>query len=474
MILVTGATGYVGGRLVRAFLQARAPIRCLARAASRLVRPGWENVEVVEGDAHDEQVLASALSGVSTAYYLIHSMGGAGDFARRDVDLAAAFARVASKQGVQRIIYLGGLGDNTGNLSKHLESRQATGDALRSGTVPVIEFRAGMVLGSGSLSFEILRDLAERVPLMICPRWVRTRTQPIAVRDVLSYLIAAHTHDSGAIYEIGGSDVVSYQELILLYARLRGLKRRMINVPYLTPRLSSYWVDLVTSVPASVSRPLIDGLRNEMVCRESQALVDFDIKPMSVEEAMKLAIARTVNDQTETRWSDSFSVLGQSLPPAFSMKQIEGMVLERRTREVNLPATRVFQAVQQIGGDHGWPYADSLWEIRGFLDRLVGGVGMRRGRRSQTDLRVGDPVDFWRVEAIEPNCLLRLHAEMKVPGKAWLQFTVQSHDENSCSLEQMAFFEPKGLGGLLYWYSLYPLHKLIFTGMINRIVLRAA
>ncbi len=476
MILVTGATGYVGGRLITALLQKRSAVRCLARSASRVERPGWESVEVVEGDARDADVLARAMSGVTTAYYLIHSMASSGrDFAKRDVELAEQFAEVAAAKNVQRIVYLGGLGDSEGMLSEHLQSRHATGDALRSGFVPVIEFRAGMVLGSGSLSFELLRDMVERLPLMIGPKWVRTVTQPIAIRDVLSYLIGAHEQglSEDRVYEIGGKDITSYQELMQLYANLRGLRRYMINVPFLTPGLSSYWVDFVTSVPRSVSRPLIDGLRNETICRDKSALRDFPVKPLGVEEATRLAIARMVRGTVETRWSDSFSVLGQSLTPNLAMMQIEGMIIEHRFRAVDLPAARVFQAVTRIGGDYGWPFADFLWEMRGQMDRFFGGVGMRRGRRSHSELRVGDPLDFWRVDRLVPHRLLRLHAEMRLPGKAWLQFEVREHNETSCTLEQTTFFEPKGLWGQLYWYSLYPIHKVIFTGMIKRIVAKA-
>lgn len=476
MILVTGATGYVGGRLVRALLQRGERVRCLARNSSRLQRPGWESVEVIEGDAREVEALSRAMSGVTTAYYLIHSMGSSGrNFAARDIELARDFAKVAATQSVERLVFLGGLGDSGSDLSEHLHSRHATGDALRAGSVPVIEFRAGMVLGSGSLSFELLRDMVERLPIMVGPKWVRTKTQPIAIRDVLSYLIGAHEQqiNENRVYEIGGSDVTSYQELMRLYAQLRGLKRSLISVPFLSPRLSSYWVDFVTAVPVSVSRPLIDGLRNETICHDARALSDFPVNPMSVEEAMRLAIARIVSGTVETRWSDSFSVLGQAIPPNLAMMQIEGMIIEHRFRAVNLPAAQVFEAATHIGGDYGWPFADFLWELRGQLDRMVGGVGMRRGRRSHTELRVGDPLDFWRVDRLVPHRLLRLHAEMKVPGKAWLQFEVREHNSTSCTIEQTTFFEPKGLIGQIYWYSLYPIHKVIFTGMIRRIVARA-
>lgn len=476
MILVTGATGYVGGRLVTALLQKGERVRCLARNSSRLRRPGWEALEIVEGEALDVDAVSRAMEGVKTAYYLIHSMGAAGsDFAKRDIEIATLFASTAASQNIERLVYLGGLGDSTSKLSKHLHSRHATGDALRTGPVPVIEFRAGMVVGSGSLSFELLRDMVERLPVMVGPKWVRTKTQPIAIRDVLAYLESAHDQrlSMNCVYEIGGTDVTSYQELMDLYARLRGLRRFMIDVPLLTPRLSSYWVDFITAVPASVSRPLIDGLRHETICHDKQALTDFPFKPIGVEEAMRLAIERDVNGDVETRWSDSFSVLRQSLPPNLSTMQIEGMIIEHRFRTVNLPAAQVFDATTRIGGDYGWPYADFLWELRGHLDRVVGGVGMRRGRRSHSQLRVGDPVDFWRVDELVPNRLLRLHAEMKVPGKAWLQWEVREQNESSCTIEQTTFFEPKGVFGQLYWYSLFPLHKLIFSGMINQIVSRA-
>lgn len=476
MILITGATGYVGGRLVTALLQRGTRVRCLARSASRLQRPGWESVEVIEGDARDPETQVRAMSGVSTAFYLIHSMKTSDkNFAKHDVELAQMFARVASDCQVGRIVYLGGLGDSSGKLSEHLESRHATGDALRTGKVPVIEFRAGIVLGSGSLSFELLREMVERLPLMVGPRWVNTKTQPIAIRDVLAYLIGAHEQRIAEhrVYEVGGADVMTYADLMQLYAKLRNLKRYMVSVPFLTPHLSSYWVDFITSVPASVSRPLIESLRYETVSADNRALADFPVRPMGVEEAMRLAIARVVSGTVETRWSDSFSALGQSVPPNLAMMQIEGMIIEHRFRAVDLPSEVVFQAATRIGGDYGWPYADFLWELRGQLDRLVGGVGMRRGRRSHADLRVGDPLDFWRVDKLVPGKMLRLHAEMKVPGKAWLQFEVREHNESSCTIEQTTFFEPRGLLGLLYWYSLYPIHKVIFTGMIRRIVMRA-
>lgn len=419
--------------------------------------------------------MAAAMQDVRAAYYFIHSMAeGEGQFAARDRQAAENFGRAAREMGVERIIYLGGLGSQADVLSPHLRSRQETGELLRQSGVPVTEFRAGVIVGSGSLSFELIRYLTERLPVMICPRWVKTRAQPISVDDVLRYLVEClETLQSvGRTLEIGGVDVLNYRDMMLIYARVRGLKRRLIDVPVLTPRLSSYWVDLVTPIPNQVARPLIEGLKNEVVCRDGTARQLFAFTPLSYEEAIRAALRRTESGEIETIWSGSYSSFPGTGRTSVTLKNTQGMIIERRQKETSVPAASVFHTICTLGGRNGWIYANFLWQVRGIADRLVGGVGMRRGRRSPSELRVGDAVDFWRVEAFEVNRLLRLRAEMKIPGKAWLQFEVIPKSDSGCLVVQSAFFEPKGLAGLFYWYALYPFHHLIFVGMLRALVKR--
>ena len=474
-ILVTGATGYVGGRLVPRLLAAGHAVRCLARDPGRLAgRPWRDRVDVVAGDALAPATLAPALAGIDVAFYLIHSLGTGEEFARRDREAAAAFGAAARAAGVARIVYLGGLGDPATALSHHLRSRQDSGAALGEAGVPVTEFRAGVVVGSGSLSFEMIRYLAERVPIMICPRWVFTRTQPIAIRNVLDYLVAAleRPESAGETIEIGGADIVTYGEMMTGYAAARGLRRWLLPVPVLTPRLSSLWVHLVTPIPAAIARPLVLGLKNEVVVRDTLARQLFpEIVPLGFREAVRLALQQLDAGAVETTWSDALSS-SQGDRPIVRLENREGMILERRELRVAATPERVFAAVRRLGGRTGWLYMGWTWRVRGALDRLVGGVGMRRGRRDPVDLRPGDALDFWRVEAVEPPTLLRLRAEMKVPGRAWLQFEVRE-DEGQSVLAQTAFFAPKGLAGLLYWYVLYPVHALIFSGLVRRLAARA-
>jgi uncharacterized protein YbjT (DUF2867 family) len=476
LVLVTGVTGYIGGRLVPELLKAGYRVRVMVRDRNRLQGRAWLNqVEVVQADAFDPVSLLSVMTGVSAAYYLIHSMSDSANFDQRDLQAAQNFGAAARSNGVERIIYLGGLGDPTTDLSKHLRSRQQTGQALQEAGVPVTEFRAAIVVGSGSISFEMIRYLTERVPMMICPRWVFTRVQPIAIGDVLDYLVAAlkTPQSSGRIVEIGGSEVMRYGDMMLGYARARGLRRWLISVPLLTPRLSSYWVHLVTPIPASIARPLIDGLRNEVIVRDTLAQQLFpQIKPMDYASAVSQTLADLEAHHIETSWSDALaSSQGDIVPVALSTQ--EGMIIERRQQIVPTLPNIVFKMINRLGGQTGWLYLNWTWRLRGWLDRLVGGVGLRRGRRDPKTIRVGDAIDFWRVEAVEPGQRLLLRAEMKLPGRAWLQFESHPHTNEQTRLVQTAFFAPKGLLGLAYWYLLYPIHRLIFAGMIRNLAQHA-
>lgn len=475
-ILVTGATGYIGGRLVPRLLEMGHRVRCLVRDPARLQGRPWQSaVEIVAGDVFQPDSLARAMEGVQAAYYLVHSLAGGADFHERDMTAARNFGAAARAAGIERILFLGGLAEASPALSEHLRSRQQSGDALREAGVPVTEFRAGVIVGSGSLSFEMIRYLTERVPVMICPRWVFTRTQPIGIREVLEYLTAALgvPESAGRIIEIGGSEVVTYGEMMTQYAEVRGLKRWMIQVPVLTPRLSSYWVNLVTPIPAVIARPLIEGLRNENVVHDLSARALFpDVQPVSYRVSVARALAKLEASDVETAWSDALSTSQGDVPPLTLTVQ-EGMVLERRQRIVPASPAALHAVYSGIGGKRGWFYMTWAWEIRGFVDKLIGGVGLRRGRRDPDALRVGEALDFWRVEAVEADGLLRLRAEMKVPGKAWLQFQVAPREDGQTLLSQTAFFAPKGLFGWLYWYGLYPLHGLIFSGLIDQIARRA-
>jgi uncharacterized protein YbjT (DUF2867 family) len=470
-ILIVGASGYIGGRLV-SLLQAGGHDLVLSSRDARPLAARFPESGVVAADLLDPATLPPALEGIEVAYYLAHSMaGGEQGFAERDRQAARNFAQAAKQAGVTRIIYLGGLGDDSAGLSHHLASRHETGAELAAHGVPVTEFRAAVIIGSGSASFEILRHLTERLPIMITPRWVATRCQPIGIGDVLDYLVAALDHpEISGIVEVGGPDVLSYGDMMRSYARLRGLRRLMIPVPVLTPRLSSYWVNLVSPVPAGIARPLIEGLRNEVVVRRPGPASGFDVRPLPYVEALQRAIDRTDRHDVESTWFDA-----QAVPDRASLSSLtshEGMIVERRQRTIAAAPELVFAEIERVGGDAGWPYANILWRVRGLMDRLVGGVGMRLGRRDPEHLRVGDALDFWRVEDVQRSTLLRLRAEMKVPGRAWLQYEV-SPVEGGSRFVQTAFFEPKGLPGLAYWYVLYPVHGLIFRGMARVLAERA-
>ena len=473
MILVTGATGYVGGRLVPRLLEKGFKVRCLARDSSRLIGR-WENADIVQGDVLDRNSLIDKFNGIETAYYLIHSMGSSDEFSKTDLIAAENFASASERQGVKRIIYLGGLGSSKENLSKHLSSRIKTGDTLRKSNVPVTEFRAGVIVGSGSLSFEMIRYLTERLAVMLTPRWVNTKTQPIAISDVLRYLIEAINNEKSKdeIIDIGGDDILTYKDLMNIYAEVRGLKRYFIKVPVLTPRLSSHWIGLVTPLPSRIAKPLVDGLKNELICQGEKAKELFGFSTISYKEAVKIALRQNKEGKTETIWFNSYSSGSSNKKLPVHLIQKEGMIIEKRELALNATSEITFNILTSLGGKNGW-YANILWKIRGYIDLAFGGVGLRRGRRSQNELITGDPLDFWRVEAIEKNKLLRLRAEMKLPGDAWLQFQTKDTNNKKSVLTQTAFFEPKGLWGLLYWYALYPLHGLIFRGMIRSIKMKA-
>jgi uncharacterized protein YbjT (DUF2867 family) len=473
-ILVTGATGYIGGRLVPRLLAQDADVRCLAREPARLAGR-FAGAEIVQGDVFKRDDLLRAFEGVSVAYYLVHSMSdNKRDFAASDRIAAKTFGDTAREAGVARIIYLGGLGDDGEALSHHLRSRHEVGEILRASGVPVTEFRAAVIVGSGSASFEMMRYLTERLPVMIAPKWVDTRCQPIAVRDVLAYLVAELDIErhGNVVREIGGADVLAYRAMMMQYAQIRGLARKMLVVPFFTPRLSSAWVHLVTPIPARIARPLIDGLMNEVVVRHDEALREFPaIHPMGYAEAVERALNRYLTTGLETTWFDAVDV--RRLPGKFA-GLTEGMLIDRRQERTPANARDVATVFSMLGGKRGWLYADALWELRGVLDRLVGGFGMRRGRRSATELRVGDAIDFWRVEAWDPAGLLRLRAEMRLPGNAWLQFEAIPEADGGSVLRQTAFFEPRGIFGYLYWYSLIPFHEFIFGNMAKRIAAAAA
>ncbi len=472
-VLVTGATGYIGGRLVPRLLAQGHEVRCVARDAGRLEGQGWEGVEIAEADLSEPEALPGVLQGIEVAYYLVHSMAVGQAFRERDHAMALAFGKAARAAGVRRIVYLGGLGDPERVKSKHLVSRQEVGRALAEGGVPVIEFRAAVIVGSGSASFEMIRHLTERLPVMVTPTWVNTRCQPIGVRSVLEYLVEALDHpDAEGIYEIGGKDILTYREMMLRYARLRGLPRLIISLPVPRPELSSRWVDLVTPIPFRIAHPLVESLQTEVVVRDPRALDAFQVQPTGYDEAVERALARMASDDVQTTWASSLASFSPREAEADHLGAHEGMLLDRKRRRVAAPPERVFEVICALGGEEGWPAGNALWQLRGLMDRLAGGVGMRRGRRHPRELRVGDPLDFWRVEALESPHLLRLRAEMKLPGRAWLQFEVRP-DPVGTRVEQTAFFEPRGLMGYAYWYAVLPLHRFVFPGLVRAVKERA-
>ncbi|MDH4147057.1 MAG: SDR family oxidoreductase [Acidimicrobiia bacterium] len=480
-VAIIGATGYVGGRLVPELLAAGHDVRCLARNPDRLAGVDWRSgVEVMAADVLDQSSLEQALAGIEVVYYLVHAMGHAGDFERTDRLGAANTRNAAERAGLSRIVYLGGLGeDDPGALSAHLASRHEVGEVLASGSVPVTELRAAVIIGSGSASFEMLRHLDEVLPVMICPRWVtRTRCQPIGIADVLHYLVAVidEPEAAGRILEIGGPDVLTYRDMMDRYAAIAGLRRRLIlPVPLLTPRLSSHWVNLVTPLPYGLARPLVDSLINDVVVhprRDIRRLVDH--QPQTLDEAIRRALAVVGDFEVKTSWMDS----APTKTPASPMPQDPdwaGATVYQDIQSVTSTASRdaLFATVSGIGGQRGWYAAGPLWTLRGWLDKLIGGVGMRRGRRHPELLRVGDALDFFRVEAYDPPELLRLRAEMKVPGEAWLEWRITDDGTGLSELRQLARFHPRGVAGRAYWWVLLPIHKLIWRQLAERLAAHA-
>ncbi len=468
-VLVSGASGYVGSKLIPLLLAAGHDVTAMTRREHGKPSPSLKDVRVVTADALRPGSLAKAVQGIDVAYYLIHSMAAAGgDFHELDLKAAENFATAARDAGVSRIIYLGGIVSNTSEVSKHLKSRQETGKTLRKFGPPVTEFQAGIIVGNGSMSFELIRCLTDRLPVMICPRWVITRIQPIAIDDVLSYLLAGleSEQSKSQTIEIGGASIETYRSMMLKYARARGLKRWLIRVPVLTPRLSSYWLRLVTTIPSSIARPLIEGLRTEVICKSNLASEIFPtISPMNYEAAIEKALSRTLPDEEVT----------DHLPtkPGHYFVRKDGILCDVRQAETSASPHNLFSILTQLGGSNGYLYANRLWRIRGLFDHWIGGVGME-SVISRTTLNANDSFDFWFVQEIEKDRHLVLRAAMKVPGRAWLEFTLDPQSNGKTRVRCCAWFEPKGLLGELYWWSLYPVHILIFRGLVNALCKKAS
>jgi uncharacterized protein YbjT (DUF2867 family) len=475
-VLVTGATGYIGGRLVRELLSHNYRVKVLVRDAHRLQDYPWRSsVEIVEGDATKPEVLSKALENVDLAYYLLHALMVSNDFEKVEEDLAREFGKAAKEKGVKKIVYLGGIAAGDEKLSPHMSARAVTGEILRSSGVPTIELRAGVVIGSGSASFEMLRHLTERLPVMVTPKWLKNRIQPIAIRDVLRYLVGSATIDESINrdFDIGGPEVFTYMEMMQIYASVAGLRKRIIiPLPVLTPKLASGWIGLVTPVPVTLAKRLVASLKHEVVARNDEirkyvpdpegGLTDF-------RKAVSLALTRIKNLEVETRWSSAQTPGTHSEPLPTDPDWAGGSLYQDVRRYQSKDSVeQVWERVEAIGGDNGYSTATWAWELRGLMDRFVGGVGLRRGRRDPLKLREGESLDFWRVETIDRPKLLRLRAEMKLPGLAWLEFKVEQLDGKTL-LTQRALYHPRGLFGHLYWWAVFPMHGIVFPSMAKKL-----
>ena len=471
-ILLTGATGCIGGRLLAALEQEGHAVRCMTRRPAALATRVGPDTSAVYGDCLEPDSLPAALAGIETAYYLVHSLGGARDFEAQDRAAAHHFGAAARAAGVRRIVYVGGLGATTG-LSRHLRSRHETGAVLRRSGVPVVELRSSIVIGSGSLSFELIRALVERLPIMVCPSWVRTPTQPIALSDLVACLLAVLDlpHRGSRVFEVGGADVVAYGAIMREYARQRGLRRWLIPVPLLTPRLSSLWLGLTTPVYARVGRELVDGLRTATVVSSDDAGATFPTRPLGLRQAIARAIQEEDAAFRATPWSPASLSAGTAL--RWGGVRVRTRLLYSRAVDLPVPAAAAFAPIRRLGGANGWYYGNWLWRLRGLVDRLLGGVGMHRGRRDGERLAAGDTLDCWRVDVCEPNVRLRLAAEMKLPGRGWLEFDLAPRGESACTVRQTAVFDAAGLRGRCYWHALYPIHVVLFNGLLRSIARRA-
>jgi len=478
LILVTGASGYVGGRLVTSLLEDKAKVRVFVRDANKAQSHSWaDEVEIAVGNALDYQSTVKALTGVHTAFYLLHSINLGPNFDQIESEMARNFAKAAEECGVKQIVYLGGI-NNDAKTSKHLQSRANTGKELATTSVAVMELRAGIIIGSGSASFEMLRHLTHRLPVMTTPKWVSNKTHPIAIRDILWFLRNAAKLEKPVtgIFDIGGPEILSYAEMMQKFAAISGLRRRwIIEVPVLTPKLSSLWIGFVTPVPTSLARPLVGSLISEVVADPAKSISHLIPNPpeglIDVEAAIHLALTKVSDNNVSTRWSDA-AVPTAPWQKAQSDPDWAGETLykDTRVRITDASIESLWQAVEEIGGETGWYGSDFLWYMRGLIDRMIGGVGLRRGRRDPLHLRVGDSLDFWRVESLETNKSLKLYAEMILPGKAWLEFRIRKLANGRSEIIQEASFLPRGLGGRLYWYVILPLHAFVFPTMIRNLI----
>ena len=471
-ILITGASGYIGGHLLDTLPNEQ--LRCFIRSKRNYLEARHPKAEFFYGDARSPQDVSKACKDIDVIYYLIHAMGSTGDFSCKDRDYAQNFAAAAKHQGVKKIIYVGGLTDTAQSMSTHMASRCEVGRILRESEVPVLEFRASIILGAGSLSFEMIRSLVEHLPIMICPRWVRARCQPIYIGDLLKFLTAALDGKfcKSKIFEVGGSEISSYKDLMLRYAKLRGLRRHLISVPILTPHLSSLWLGLVTPLYARVGRKIIDSLRQDSIISDNDAGIFFDINCLNIEEAIKQSLQQEDESYRKIRWNDAMAATGHNDSEWHGI-HFGNRLVDSRHIDLKCPAKDAFRPILTIGGNNGWYYGNWLWKLRGWLDLLWSGPGLRRGRRNQDKIYIGDTIDFWRVEDYIEDKKLLLRAEMKLPGRAWLEYEVETGENNQTQIRQTAIFDPVGLIGLIYWYSVAPLHFFVFGGMLKAIGDRA-